>query len=335
MFLVWIKFIACLLIIVISGRFVAKYGDTIAEKTGLGGLWIGIILIAVTTSLPELFTGISAAALLKAPDLTVGDLFGANVFNLFNLALLDIASRNGSLVSFASSRHSLSVGLSMIMVAFPALCLFVSYSYSSLAIGWVGVYTPVMFILYAMIVKTICDFESKDKSPVRQSTEEISEIKSITLKKAYIYYLISAIAIIGAGTWLAFIGDEIAVSMGWKQSFVGSLFLAFTTTLPEITVSFSALRLGAIDLCIANMIGSNIFNMAVIGIVDLFYTEGPVLASVSQNHIFTAFIIVIMSGIVIAGIMLRPRHTSILRVNWFSLSLIVLFCIAMAMNYII
>jgi cation:H+ antiporter len=335
MFLVWIKFIVCLLIIVISGRYVAKYGDIIAEKTGLGGLWIGIILIAVTTSLPELFTGISAAALLKAPDLTVGDLFGANVFNLFNLAMLDIISRNNSLLSAASSRHNLAIGLSLIMIALPALCLFISHSYSDLGIGWIGIYTPVIFIAYAIIVKTICDYEGKERDSMKESVEPVMEVETVTLRRAYLSYTVSAIAIIAAGTWLAFIGDDIAVSMGWKQSFVGSLFLALTTTLPEITVSFSALRLGAVDLCIANMVGSNIFNMAVIGVVDLFYNEGPVLSHVSQNHIFTAFIIIIMSGILIAGIVLRPRRVSILRINWFSIAMILLFIIAMVMNYVI
>ena len=91
MLLVWLKFIVCVLLILFAGRNVAKYGDIIADKTGLGGLWIGVVLVAMATSLPELFTGISAVTLLKAPDLAVGDVFGANTFNLLNLALLDVA----------------------------------------------------------------------------------------------------------------------------------------------------------------------------------------------------------------------------------------------------
>jgi len=89
--LVWLKFIVCILIIFFSGKKVAKYGDIIADKTGAGGVWVGVILVAMVTSLPELFTSISAVTLIDAPDLTIGDLLGANAFNLLNLAFLDIS----------------------------------------------------------------------------------------------------------------------------------------------------------------------------------------------------------------------------------------------------
>ena len=91
--MVWLKFIICVVVIFISGRKVARYGDVIAEKTGLGGVWIGLILIAALTSLPELFNGVSAITLVDAPGLTIGNILGANMFNLFNLALLDLFHR--------------------------------------------------------------------------------------------------------------------------------------------------------------------------------------------------------------------------------------------------
>ncbi len=80
--MVWVKFIFCILAIFFSGRKIARYGDVIAEKTGLGGVWIGLILLALITSLPELFNGVSAVIIVDAPDLTVGNLLGANAFNL-------------------------------------------------------------------------------------------------------------------------------------------------------------------------------------------------------------------------------------------------------------
>ena len=87
--MVWLKLVICILIIFFAGQRVAKYGDIIAERTGLGRVWIGLIAVALITSLPELFTGISAVIIVDAPDLTVGDLIGANAFNMLNLALLD------------------------------------------------------------------------------------------------------------------------------------------------------------------------------------------------------------------------------------------------------
>ena len=108
MVLIWLKFALCVLIIFFSGRAVARYGDIIAHKTGLGGMWVGVVLLAVVTSLPELFTGISAITIVGSPDLTVGDLFGANSFNLFNLALLDIVFRRGILSRVTTVGHRLT-----------------------------------------------------------------------------------------------------------------------------------------------------------------------------------------------------------------------------------
>lgn len=332
MLFVWLKFIACLLIIVIAGQRVAKYGDILAEKTGLGGAWIGVVLVAIATSLPELFTGISSVALVKAPDLTIGDLFGANTFNLLNLALLDIIYRHGPLLTASSVGHLLTAGFSMILVAVAAAGILMSGMGLDIGIGWIGIYTPIIIILYLAIVKIIFNFERRQRveSPEARGAQKH---QYISLQRAYLYYAIAALFIIGAGTWLAFIGKEIAEATGWGESFVGSLFIGFTTTLPEITVSFSALRLGAVDLCVANMIGSNLFNMTIVGIDDLFYTPGPVLTAVSQSHVFTALVVILMTGIFVAGLVYKPERKTPLGVSWYAIALIGVFLLGAYINF--
>src|SRR3972149_4686176 len=319
--LVWLKFAICVAVILLAGRQVARYGDVIAEKTGLGGAWVGVVLVAVTTSLPELFTGISSVTLANAPDLTVGNLFGANTFNLLNLALLDIAYRRGPLLTAAGSGHLLTAGLSLVLVAFVAASLLISKLVSFPAIGWGGVYTPVIFVLYLLAVRMIFNHEGA-QSPGPEAPIKYS---GVSLRQAYQRFGVAALFIIGAGFWLALVGKEMAEVTGLTQGFGGTLFLGFTTTLPEITVSFAALRLGAVDLCVANMIGSNLFNMAIIGIDDLFYTEGPILDAVSQNHLLTALVVILMTSVVIVGIILRPQRKTPLGASSYSLALIALF----------
>jgi len=332
--LVWLKFAICVAIILLAGRQVARYGDVIAEKTGLGGAWVGVVLVAVATSLPEVFTGISSVTLAKAPDLTVGNLFGANTFNLFNLALLDFAYRRGPLLTAVGSGHLLAAGLSLILVAFSAACLFVSRLVSLPAIGWVGLYTPVIFLLYLLMVRMIFNHERSQHARASDA-EALLQYQGVSLKQAYLRYAVAAIFIIGAGVWLALVGKEIAEATGLEQSLVGSLLLGFSTTLPEITVSFSALRLGAVDLCVANMIGSNLLNMTIVGIDDLFYTEGPILDAVSQNHIFTALVVLLMTGIVIVGLVSRPRRKTPLGASWYSLALMAVFLLGTYVNFAI
>jgi cation:H+ antiporter len=108
--------------------------------------------------------------------------------------------------------------------------------------------------------------------------------ENITLRKTLVNFAVSAVFIIGAGIWLAMIGDQISESTGLGGSFVGSLLIGLTTTLPEITVSYSALKIGAVDLAVSNMLGSNMFNMFLICIDDLMYTKGAILGAISPNN---------------------------------------------------
>ncbi len=319
--MVWIKFIVCVVVIFIAGRKVARYGDIIAEKTGLGGIWIGLVLIAMLTSLPELFNGVSAVTLVGAPGLTIGNILGANMFNLFNLALLDLVHRNRSLLSVVGRTHRLTGIFSLIMVLFVAGFIMVSHRLHIMDIGWIGWYTPFIVLLYLVFARILYRYETRHPS-IKETEFEYAD-KS--LRHTYLYFSISAAFIIGAGIWLAFIGDEISSVYGWGQSFVGSLFLAFTTTLPEITVSFAAMRIGANDLAVANLIGSNLFNLTIIPLDDLLYTRGPILAAVSEAHLVTAVTVVLMTIVFIIG--LGQRHQRFFRFSWWNITLILLFII--------
>ena len=121
-------------------------------------------------------------------------------------------------------------------------------------------------------------------------------------------YGISATVIVVAAVWLAFVGDDLATNLGWERSFVGTQFLAFSTSLPELAASFAALRINAPQLAISNLLGSNLFNMGFILFVDdLIYTDGSIWAVVESIHILTAIFAIIMTCIVLIGITSRGR----------------------------
>jgi len=326
--LVWLKLVICILVIFFSGQKVARYGDVIAERTGIGQVWMGVIALAAITSLPELFTGISAVTLVKAPDLTIGDLIGANAFNMLNLALLDIFHRNGSLLAVASQSHRLTGWFSLLLVLVVAISIFISSWFHTMSLGWIGWYTPVIILLYIFAVRQIFSFEKRQRRTEEPSLYEGGE----SLRRIYIYFGISAACIIGAGIWLATIGDEIAAVTGWGQSFVGSLFLAFTTTLPEMTVSFTAMRIGAVDMAVANMIGSNLFNLTIVPITDLIYSRGPILVDVSESQLVTAAAVIVMTLLFIVGLHVKPNR--IFRLSWWNCSLIVLFIVGTYFSFI-
>lgn len=325
MILVWAKFLVCVLLVLFFGAKLSRYGDVIAEKTGLSRIWIGLLLLAAVTSLPELITGIGAVAVVGVPDLAMGTIFGSNLFNLLIIALLDILYRGGPLLTRAGVGHRLSGGLGILLIAFAGASILLGTRVWGGAIGWVGIYSLVLVLLYFLGSRGIFQFERGEQRGQEAGIKAL-RYEKISSRRAYLSFAIAALAIIGSGTWLAVIGDEIAAVTGWGATFVGSFFLAATTSLPELVVSIAALRLGAIDMAIANMLGSNMFNMG-IGIAgcDLFYRSGSIFSAVSTSHVFTASIAILMTLIVVAALISRPQRKTPLGMSWYAIGLIVVY----------
>src|SRR3990170_3046522 len=111
--MLWIQFVLMATVIFYAGRQLARYGDILAEKTGLGRTWIGLVLVASTTSLPELFTGLSASV-QSMPDIAVGDVLGPCMFNLVILSVMDALSKT-PLVGLVQPGHALSIAFGVLM----------------------------------------------------------------------------------------------------------------------------------------------------------------------------------------------------------------------------
>lgn len=323
MIVIWIKFIICAAVIFFSGKRVAQYGDIIAEKTGLGGLWIGVVLVAVCTSLPEIFTGVGSTLFVNAPDLTIGNIFGANTYNLLNIATLDFFNKSGPLLSSVSAGQLLTGGLSLIPLFIAALGILLSARIPHLGIANISIFSALIMIIYLLSVRRIFVFEKKHKKT--DPSEMVLKYKDIALKRSVILYAIFAVLIAAAGIWLSYIGEELSRVLNLGQNFIGSLFLGFATTLPEITVSVAAMRLGAKEMAVANMLGSNLFNPAIIFINDLLYRRAMIFEVISSRHLFTAAMIVVMTAIVIAGLIMKPKKKSILGLSGYSILLIIVF----------
>lgn len=324
MLFVWVQFTICVLLIVLFGAKLSRYGDIIAEKTGLSGIWVGLLLIAAVTSLPEVITGVSAVTLVgggAGADLAMGTIFGSNALNLLIIAALDLMYRSGPLLSTVARRHGFSAGLGIVLIAFAGGSIILGTNVWNGAIGWVSIYSVVLVLLYIWGSRRI--FRSERGQPIE--TAQI-RYKDISSRKSYFGFAISALVIIGAGTWLAYIGDNIARGTGWDTTFVGSLFLAVTTSLPELVVCIAALRIGAMDMAIADVLGSNMFNMGIgIFCYDVFSRGSSIFSVVSHSNVFIACIVICMTLIVIAGLISRPGRITPLRISWHSLALIIFY----------
>lgn len=318
--LIWFEFAACLVLIAIAGYYLSLFGDMIGEKLELSRSWIGVVLVASVTSLPELVTGVSSVTVAQTPDIAAGNVLGACVFNLMFIVILDFLHRGESVFTRANMGHVLSAGFGVILIGFVGINLLLSQNGVQLSFAHVGMYTPVILILYALAIRTVFRYEQRQELPVADVANR--RYRYTTLRQAILGFTIAAVVVVVAAIWLPFIGKAMAESMGWGESFVGTLFVAAVTSLPEAVVTIAAVRLGALDMALGNLFGSNLFNMAILAIDDLFYLSGPLLASVSQSHAVSALSAIMMSGIAIVGLFYRPKKQLFKTVGWTSLFLL-------------
>ncbi|MEE9263497.1 MAG: sodium:calcium antiporter [Vicinamibacteria bacterium] len=320
---VWLQFAGCVLLIGAAGSRLSRYGDVIAEKTGFSGTWIGVVMLATVTSLPELATGISAVSLVDEPDLAVGDVLGSCVFNLFIIFVLDFLHRKESVYTRASQGHILSAGFGIMMLGFAGFSLLVSSQGQVVRIGHVGLYSPLILVLYVLAMRTVFRYEHDKK---KESAKQVEEVYGhLSFRRAVVGYSVAAAVVVGVGTWLPFVGRQIAHLMGWETTFVGTLFVAFATSVPEVVVTLTALRIGALDMAIGNVLGSNLFNVAILAVDDIFYLPGPLFDHVSPIHSVSAVSAIMMSGIAIVGLLYRPTTDLFRKVGWISLFLFLVY----------
>ena len=310
--LLWLQLGALAAVILIASQFLARSADTVAEKTGLGRSFVGVVMLATATSLPEMGTGISAIVLVDAPDLAAGDAFGSNLFNLMIIGLADLYWRNGPVLTAVRYTSIVVAALGAGVVALAIGTIYIHTTTDAMSEWYISPVSVLMIIGFVAAMLLVYRHEQGGGPSGEAEKEEETEAHAMYadkgLPKAFAIYFAAAGVVVAAAVWLAMTGDDLAHAMGWEASFMGTQFLAISTSLPEIATSFAALRLNAPDLAITNVLGSNVFNMGfVLFVDDLVYSQGVVWSNVSQVHILTGLIAVLMTMIVIVGVLTRPR----------------------------
>ncbi|MCW5659757.1 MAG: sodium:calcium antiporter [Burkholderiaceae bacterium] len=313
---VWLalQFLLCAALIARAGYLLTVSADRIAHATGLSAGWMGLALLATVTSLPELASGISAVTWVDAPNLAVGNALGACVFNLLFLAVVDLLQRRQPMYQAAGASHLLAAAFGVVMLSLVAMSLVLGAR--APALFNLGLYSPLLLALYLLALKSV--FAQERRLPVTPP----AAAEPARLRRDAIRMGIAALVVLAAGSWLPSLADTLAREMGWSRSFVGTLFMALVTTLPEMAVTLAALRIGALDMAIGNLLGSNLFNLTILAIDDLFYTRGPLLADAAAVHVGSAAAAALMTGLVMIGLVMRPQGRVLRVLSWISVGLV-------------
>jgi cation:H+ antiporter len=300
--MIWLQFFGCALLVVLAATRLASYGDVIALRTGLGRLFIGTLLVAMATSLPELLTAVNAIA-QGEPNLTAGDIFGSGMFNMLLLAVIDLLHQQQRVLRRVATVHALSAGLAVLLTG---LAVFFMLANIDLRIGWLGIDSLVLIGLYFFGMRLI-NRSSRSDGPVVDEPEPIPE-KTPTLRTAAIGFAIATLVLVLVTPWLVRAAVGIAEITGLSTGFVGAALVAIVTSLPEATATIAAVRMGAYDLAIGNLFGSNIFNIFALGLIDIFYTNGRLLGALDPTLTLAGLMALLLTTMGLIGNLAREER---------------------------
>lgn len=319
----------CALLIGRAGFVLCQSAERLALANGWGQGWVGLALLATVTSLPELASGVSAVTLVDAPNLAVGGALGACVFNLGFLVVVDLLQQKQPIYRTAGPSHLLTAAFGVVMLGFVAMSILTGSRAPGLL--HLGVYSPVLLLVYLLAVRNV---QQHERALMPKPSPKVPGAAGCGTGREWRRFLLAAVVVTAAGIWLPHVADRLATALELPRSFVGTVLMAVITTLPEMAVTIAALRLRALDMAIGNLLGSNLFNVAVLAIDDGFYLQGPLLAEVRSVHAATAVTALVMTGMVMIGLILRPQGGLLRRVSWISVGLAAAYLLNTTLAYV-
>ncbi|MBN1872278.1 MAG: hypothetical protein JW800_06875 [Candidatus Omnitrophica bacterium] len=317
-----LEFIICSCVILIAGSKLSLYGDMISERTRFSSGFMGIFFLAIITSLPELVTSRgSISESVNAPDIAFGDLVGAGILNIFYIALLGIVFKKGSLFT-GQHKSNIYTGyftLLLLLITGGAIVMFHFFNLT-IEIFNLNIGSILIGLCYLFGLIAIYKHGRRDASEAKKGEMNISLLAG---------FVISAIAIIACGIWLAHIGKGIAVLYNLKEMSVGLILVAFATTLPEVTVSYTALKRNSHHMAVGNFLGSNFFNLFIIFILDAGFSKGSLFNYVSYNNLIPISVSALITLIAIRAMLRKKKNDGL--ISWDStviLSVFIIYIIA-------
>lgn len=316
--MVFLLFTLSAVIVVLAAIQLNRFGDVISRKSALSGAIVGTFLIAGATSLPELTTSITAVY-IDNPDIAVGNMLGSNVFNLLILAAVDMIYRRKRMFNTIDQRQHLPsaiAGIVFTLVIVAALVLNLDASLFNVGVE--------MFILVALYVITLKFFNRGEEEDM---DEAAATGRDYSLKAASIGFAFSAMIVFVSGSALSIFGDQLAQQTGMSSSFVGSFLIAASTSLPELVTVLVAFKLANYGMAVGSILGSNLFNLQLLAVTDVFYQGGPILSALSSSHLPIALLSIMMLLLTVFTLKRKPRKSSF-RYAVPSLLMIVLYFVA-------
>lgn len=319
-------------VIGLAGTQLTRVADRLADRTGWGEAFVGTVLLGAVTSLSGMAAVVTTASDGFA-ELAFSTAIGGIAAQTAFLAIADFAYRKINLEHAAASLPNLLAGAALVTL----LALLLAAIHAP-EIDFFGVHpvTPVLLLAYLAAVRLI---HAGHRSPMwwprptpqtRQDLPDQREAVKQHKLGLFAGFSILAALVASAGWVLAKSAEDIMAATGLSDSFVGGVMVAVTTSLPELITTLVAVRIGALTLAVAGIIGGNVFDVLFVGLADVAYREGSIYHALGDTSPAVLALTLVMVGVLMMG-MLHREQKGPANIGYESLLMLMLYGVGLAL----
>ncbi|MDL4841154.1 sodium:calcium antiporter [Aquibacillus rhizosphaerae] len=312
----YLTFLVAACVSVFSAVKLSTYADVISKQTKMTGFVVGTMLLAVATSLPELTTTVSAAAIGNA-DIAVGNGLGSIIFNLFVIFAMDLLFYKKRIFLRGTENQIYPGILSVLLISLVFISLWINLNIEFLGIGVTSI---IIVICYIGGMRLISQKQKVDNAP--EKPQSLNNSGPWSLRRVVIRFCLFSLLILFSGSLLSISGDTIASTTGISSTAIGSFLVAAASSFPDAVSVFVALKVLNVNLAIGTILGSNLFNILVLCIGDVFYRPGSIWMEAEDKHMLTATIGILLTIIVM---LIVKRKSSRFQLSYLAPSILVIF----------
>jgi cation:H+ antiporter len=306
------------LLFMLAGVLIAVFGirmthlaRDLAVATGLGQAFMGAVFIGATTSLSGIIASATAAWFGDA-SLAVSNSLGGIAAQTVFLVLADMVYRKANLEFAAASAENLMMSVQLLLL----LCLLnLAFIMPDYSVGAVHPLSILMVIVYLFGVRLLADVHEKPMWLPRltpgteRESRKLPQVGIFRARRRLLFLDFGVCAaVVGGAGWLAATAGLVLVQKtDVSAGIMGGVFIAIVTSLPELVVAITAVRLGALSLAVGDIIGGNAFDTLFVAVADLFYRDGPIYRAVEFAERVWLGACLLMVTVLLVGLMYRER----------------------------
>lgn len=277
--MIYLLYLVLAVIVVGVSIKISYYVDLIDKTTNISGAFIGGVMLAAVTSLPEFFTSLSATLFLNKSDLVIGNILGSNIFNLAVLAVLIVLTYKKFDSSFIAKSHTKVANWLIFTYVILSLPIFFNKDITILGVSGVSIALAVIYILCIKYMAT-------DTNDAEDDTATFTDLST---QQIFIRFTILSVVLVIASIGITYVTDIVAAKLNLDVTLAGALLLGIATSLPEVASCIALVKIGNFNAMVGNILGSNIFNLSILFLADILHRNGTIYTANVQSYNLIVF----------------------------------------------